>query len=383
MKLDLGAGAVSPPGFTPMGRAHGSEIFPLPFADESVDECRASHCLEHFPHHQVGAVVKEWSRVLKKGGRLRIAVPDFATIAEDYLNGKAQPHENFLMGAQTDANDLHKALFDRTRLRALLSDAGLTLLRPWVSEIEDCAAYPISLNIEGSKPFMPLIKVSGAMSVPRLGFMDAMFCVIEAAIPCGVKMRKHGGAFWGQSMTKVFETILREDSPDAIVTMDYDSIFKPSHLAHLMQLMMVHPEVDALAPIQSSRHVQTALFGVHGADGENVPRIARENFDGDLFKVATAHFGLTLIRADKLRALPKPWFMPVPSPQGDWGEGHLDEDIAFWHGWEAAGNSLYLANRVAIGHSELMVRWPGDDLQVVLQSMTDYQTKGVPAEAWK
>jgi hypothetical protein len=27
--------------------------------------------------------------------------------------------------------------------------------------------------------------------------------------------------------------------------------------------------------------------------------------------------------------------------------------------WEAAGNSLYIANRVPIGHLELQVLWPG------------------------
>ncbi len=44
IKLDLGAGPVSPDGFIPMGRDHGSEIFPLAAADGSVDEIRASHC---------------------------------------------------------------------------------------------------------------------------------------------------------------------------------------------------------------------------------------------------------------------------------------------------------------------------------------------------
>jgi hypothetical protein len=41
--------------------------------------------------------------------------------------------------------------------------------------------------------------------------------------------------------------------------------------------------------------------------------------------------------------------------------------------WERAGNSLHLANRVAIGHAELMVRWPDINLNVHYQAMTDYQ----------
>jgi group I intron endonuclease len=37
IKLDLGAGAISPDGYIPMGRDYGSEIFPLAYPDESVD----------------------------------------------------------------------------------------------------------------------------------------------------------------------------------------------------------------------------------------------------------------------------------------------------------------------------------------------------------
>lgn len=381
IKLDLGAGKVSPEGYIPLGRDHGSEIFPLPYGDETVDCIRASHCLEHFPHGQIEAVLKDWVRALKKGGKLRIAVPDFKQIAEDYLSGKAQPHEWYVLGGQVDQNDYHKALFDRDKLRLLFANLGLVLTRPWKSEIDDCAAYPISLNLEASKPHVSEINVSGAMSVPRLGFMDNMFCAIEAVIPCKVKMRKHGGAYWGQSLTKVFERILEEDDPDLILTLDYDSIFLPRHLAHMMQLMMLYPEIDALAPIQSSRHLSTALFTVLGPDG-NAAVIPRTRFEGDTSPVSTAHFGLTLLRAKKVRELPKPWFHSVPSPAGDWNDGHVDEDIEYWRKWVEAGNSLHLANRVAIGHGELMVRWPDINLDVHYQSMTDFQQKGVPEECW-
>lgn len=383
IKLDLGAGKISPPGFIPVGRDHGSEIFPLAYADGSVAEIRASHVLEHFPHGQLADVVKDWVRALKKGGTLKIAVPDFRKIAEGYVQGQQAPYEGYLLGGQVDPNDFHKSLFDRNRLRQLLADAGLVLTRPWVSEIEDCAAYPISLNLEARKPHVAEISVSGAMSVPRLGFMDNLFCCIEAVIPCNVKLRKHGGAFWGQSLTKVFERILEEDNPDAILTIDYDSIFTPKHLAHLMQLMMLYPEIDALAPIQSSRHLPTTLFTVHGTEGDNAPEIPRQQFAGDTIPVATAHFGLTLIRTAALRRIKKPWFHSQPTPEGDWGEGHVDEDIAFWRKWEEAGNTLHLASRVAIGHAELMARWPDVNLQVFYQSMTDFQQKGVPEECWK
>ena len=383
IRLDLGAGEISPPGFIPMGHDQGSEIFPLAYPDNSVDEIRASHVLEHFSHRQVPAVLKEWTRVLKKGGKLKIAVPDLKQIAEDYLAGKAQPNESYLMGAQIDENDFHKAAFDRDKLRTLLANSGLVLIQPWNSEIADCAAYPISLNLMAFKPHMTEIKVSGAMSVPRLGFMDNFFSCMEACLPCGVKLRKHGGAFWGQSMTNVFESILNEDDVDAILTIDYDSVFLPRHLARLMQTMMLYPEIDALAPIQSSRHLPTTLFTVRGTEGDNKPMIPRTAFEGETTPVATAHFGLTLLSTKKLRELPKPWFHSVPSENGDWRDGHIDEDIEFWRKWEKAGNSLHIANRVPIGHAELMARWPDINLSVHYQSMTDFQQNGVPEEVWK
>src|SRR3954447_24836766 len=102
IKLDLGAGARSPDGFTPLGNVNGTSIFPLPHADASVDAVRASHVLEHFPRAQVPAVIAEWVRVLKPGGELKIAVPDFEKIAVGYVDGKNQNTDGYLMGGQID-----------------------------------------------------------------------------------------------------------------------------------------------------------------------------------------------------------------------------------------------------------------------------------------
>lgn len=382
-KLDLGAGRTVRPGFIPMGRDYGSEIFPLPYSDESVDEIVASHVLEHFPHGQIDSVLREWVRCLKKGGKLKIAVPDFALIAQNYLEGKRQPHESFILGGQQDDNDYHKAMFDRDRLRSLLSGAGLVLIEPWKSDIEDCAAYPISLNLEARKPYVSQLTVSGCMSTPRLGFMDNFFSCFEACVPCNVKLRKHGGAFWGQSMTKVFERTIEQDNPDLILTIDYDSVMTAGHLSRMIQTMMLYPEIDALAPIQSSRHHTTTLFTVACGEGKNSEALPRTALDDDTTPVSTAHFGLTLLRAKKVAALPKPWFQSIPSENGDWGEGHVDEDIEFWRKWERAGNSLHLANRVAIGHMELLVKWPDINLSTFHQPVTEYQKNGVPEECWK
>lgn len=387
MKLDLGAGPVSPDGFIPIGHRHGSEIYPLPFADESVDEVRSSHALEHFPKAIVPKVLAEWVRVLKKGGRIRIAVPDFAKIAENYTNGVAQPTEGYVLGGQIDADDFHKALFDKDRLRQLMAAQQLVLLRSWKSELEnDCAALPISLNIEGYKPHFGELKISGAMSMPRVTWTDNSFCCMEAAIDCGVRIHKHGSApYWDVDVTTVLEHVLETENPDIVCTIDYDSVFRSAHLAYLIQLMMVHPEADAIAPVQSSRHLKTTLFTVKESGGDNAPRISRARFESDLMPISTAHFGLTLIRADKLRTLPKPWFHGQPDKEGSWKEGGgcVHADINFWRKWEEHGRTLFLANRVPIGHQEVVIKWPDENLEAFYQPMSDWHKNGMPAGVWK
>lgn len=378
LKLDLGAGEISPPGFLPLGNRHGSEIFPLPHGDGSVDEIRASHVLEHFPHRQVPDVLKEWARALKPGGQLRIAVPDFRRIAEQYLAGQNAPTEGYLMGGQVDDADFHKAAFDETKLKTLLAGAGLILIRPWVSELQDCAALPISLNLSATKPHMTAIGVSAIMSMPRLTWTENSVCCIEALSPLGVKYRSVTGAYWGQCLERGIEQTIREDNPDAILTIDYDTIFTRSNVSQLMQLMMAHPEADAIAPVQSGRGMDHALFAVDEGGG-----VSRDVFKPDLFPVTTAHFGLTLIRADKLKNFGKPWFQDVPAPDGTWGDGRKDADIDFWLKWKAAGNTLFLANRIVVGHLDVTVRWPGEDFKPIHQPLRDWRADGPPKDVWK
>jgi hypothetical protein len=386
--LDLGASGRSPEGFAPMGNAHGSPIFPLEgVEDGSCDVIRASHVLEHFPTAEIDAVLAEWARALKPGGELRIAVPDFEKIAEGYLAGAKMPTEAFIMGGQSAADDYHKALFDERSLRSAMARAGLMLIRPWTSELPDCASLPISLNLAGTKPHSTEIGVSAVMSVPRLGFMDNMFASIEALPPLNIKLRRHSGAYWGQCIERVIEEALRDDDPDAILTLDYDSVFTKRDVATLMQLMCCHPEIDAIAGVQAGRGSASGrLFTMTDDTGAGLSQVPIDAFGADITKVATAHFGLTLMRAEKFAALPKPWFADIPAADGSWNEGRTDADIAFWRAWEAAGNSLYIANRVPIGHLELTVLWPsapGADTAPVTQPVSEWRANGRPQEVWQ
>lgn len=387
MKLNLGAGTTCPlEGYENLDRKTGQEIYPLTdYADESVDEVRASHVLEHFEFRQVADVVREWIRVLKPGGKLKLAVPDFKWIAENYLAGKQIATLAYVMGGQEDENDFHKTLFDNESLRGLLSQCGLVDIQYWTSPVPDCASYECSLNLEGTKMGeLPKLDIRCAMSVPRLGFQDNFFCWSKALLPLGIRPTIFQGAYWGQCLERALEQLANEGA-DWILTTDYDSIYSADTVATLVRLAATHPEIDAVAAIQMARGRESAkpLMVIKDDSGVPTPNVEAWRLQEPLMKVATAHFGLTLLRTSALRKVPHPWFHGIPNADGEWGEGRLDDDINFWHKWERAGNSLYVANRAVIGHGEFMFTWPDKQLNPIHQYPNDFHERGEPEGTWE
>lgn len=57
----------------------------IPLKDSSIDVVYHSHVLEHFSRKDGENFIKECHRVLKKGGIIRVAVPDLESIAKEYL----------------------------------------------------------------------------------------------------------------------------------------------------------------------------------------------------------------------------------------------------------------------------------------------------------
>jgi|2_EtaG_2_1085320.scaffolds.fasta_scaffold09310_3 SAM-dependent methyltransferase len=53
------------------------DIAKLPQPDELYDEVRVSHVLEHFRSAEAPALMKEWLRILKPGGKMVLCVPNF------------------------------------------------------------------------------------------------------------------------------------------------------------------------------------------------------------------------------------------------------------------------------------------------------------------
>jgi hypothetical protein len=381
-RVNVGSGDTEIPGFIGLDAKRGDSIYPL-YA-EGLSEIRASHCLEHFSGAEIPLVIADWVRALAPGGTLKIAVPDFRILAEQFVAGTELPYQSFIMGGQTDALDYHKALFDESTLANLMRDNGLVSIRRWKSEIEDCAALPISLNLAGTKP-MPIPKVSAVISCPRLGFNDFWACAYAHLSSMGISLRKSGGAYWERDLAVGIELALKEEDPEFILTCDYDSIFTARHVQDLIDIARRYPHAHAIAPVQPARHHDRPIFTALDAEGRLIQKVSREDLiHGEILKARTAHFGLTLFRADKLRDLPKPWMIRKLDAEGTYhGPEAMDPDVQFWESWGNAGNNLYIALRVPIGHAELMVRWPDSDFGTIHQKPGEFFKDGPPFRVWR
>jgi len=226
------------------------------------------------------------------------------------------------------------------------------------------------------------VKVVALMSTPRLGFTDNFFCVSQALSPHKIPIVKHTGAFFGQCLQRSMETVI--DDYQVILTIDYDSIFTAKTAEALLALMFFSG-LDGIAPLQQKRESNSVMFALDGVKPEDKTEVQADWFSKPVQRVETAHFGLTCLRTEALKKVPKPWFLAQANDKGEWTGGHVDEDISFWKAWKAAGNTMGIATNISIGHAELMITWPSREVEggKVQQHTTDYWSTKKPHEkAW-
>jgi predicted SAM-dependent methyltransferase len=95
------------------------------FSNCVVEEIYICHALEHFNRKDIINLFLEWNRVLKNGGLLRIAVPDFEKVVKVYMKNKDMSEIiGFLSGGQRDEYDFHFLNFDMVILKELLETCG-------------------------------------------------------------------------------------------------------------------------------------------------------------------------------------------------------------------------------------------------------------------
>jgi predicted SAM-dependent methyltransferase len=183
MKLHLGCDKLCIPGFVHVDLADYSHIdyrqdvrTLLMFDDDSVDLIYACHVIEYFDRVEVLDVLREWRRVLKPGGVLRLAVPDFAALCRVYQQyGDLSLIHGPLYGRwkiKTDAVGkliYHRSVYDYKDLGTVLESAGFKNVRrydwrqtihrdyddysqAYIPHMDKEHGILISLNVEAEKP---------------------------------------------------------------------------------------------------------------------------------------------------------------------------------------------------------------------------------------
>lgn len=229
----------------------------------------------------------------------------------------------------------------------------------------------------------PGMKIGAAMSVPRLGFTDNFTSILKALTPLRIPLYKEQGAFWGQCLERCLEHWL-DEGMDAVLTIDYDTLFTVDDVLELVRLMETDPDIDALVPLQQGRGINTPLLSMTHPSGKPVESCQPEMFASETTKISTGHFGLTLIRTKALLDMPHPWFHAQPDAEGRWGPTRTDSDVAFWRKMAKYDKRVCLANRVVIGHAAGdVIIWPSTDFSPLYQHAMEYRKTGKPEGVWK
>lgn len=135
VKLNLGCGEVLEAGYINIDLHSSKADIKMDvvnmgrFGDNSVDEIRASHLLEHFSKKEVSDALREWHRVLKIGGIIHIEVPDLEYILLKWLHSNNEERQygfalDCIYGNQNNNGEFHKTGFTRDGLRKHLENNG-------------------------------------------------------------------------------------------------------------------------------------------------------------------------------------------------------------------------------------------------------------------
>lgn len=66
---------------------------PLPFDDGTFDEVFSCHVIEHFWPWEIAGILREWVRILKKGGTFTVECPNIHGVAAMILEAEKLKHD--------------------------------------------------------------------------------------------------------------------------------------------------------------------------------------------------------------------------------------------------------------------------------------------------
>jgi predicted SAM-dependent methyltransferase len=100
------------------------------FNVNSIDLIYACHILEHFGRHEYKKVLSRWFNLLKEGGTLRLAVPNFESVCNLYIkNKKLSELIGLLYGGQTYPQNFHYYIWDFESLKKDLEEVGFKIVK--------------------------------------------------------------------------------------------------------------------------------------------------------------------------------------------------------------------------------------------------------------
>lgn len=142
--LNLGCGSKKLPGFVNVDGYENDRskpdvlhdlTKPLPWDDGTVDEVHAYHVIEHFHRWEVPAILTDWARVLKPGGKLVLECPclnkvlgifnHFVTRGE-VIDGRLTMWALYGDPNYKEPAMCHKWCYSVDELQTLVSETGLT-----------------------------------------------------------------------------------------------------------------------------------------------------------------------------------------------------------------------------------------------------------------
>jgi predicted SAM-dependent methyltransferase len=122
----------------------------LPFKDNSVDYVYTSHMLEHLNQEKANFVLEECYRTLKKGGGLRVIVPDLGLFVEEYIRGK-QAKDATATDRLIKSLGLHGSRSPKPFLDRLVSGKG----HQWMYDFESLAHRLSGIGFKDVKRCQP------------------------------------------------------------------------------------------------------------------------------------------------------------------------------------------------------------------------------------
>ncbi len=87
----------------------------MPFKDCSVDYIYSSHLLEHLTWNEGERLINDCFRILKKGGKIRLLLPDFNKIFKCYINNDIKFFEPFIDNLNNNDFKYYSAVYNNPR----------------------------------------------------------------------------------------------------------------------------------------------------------------------------------------------------------------------------------------------------------------------------